>query len=631
MKWSFWLLTILPTILCSEEILFEWPVVGYRTISGTFGEFRPNHFHMGQDFSTGGKIGAPIIAVDDGKVIRVQRSWNTIGNAITIEHRNGFLTRYGHLHRFSKRIHKALLASKIADVYKKRQNFDISFLNPLEVERGEVIAISGDTGIGPPHLHFEVMKDGIYYNPKDFGLSYEEGEDVVLDSVIIQPSDTKSFVNGDYKPVTLKLREVSSGKFEPLEQAKLKIQGSVSVNLITHQKSANNHLGLQALAIYLNSTFLQGLRFDAISKVQSRKSVLVYDVYNTKMNGYFIYNLFTKDGNDLDIMSFKNSGSGNVSSLSLSQAIDNILFLKAKGLGGKESTVTIPIESDFGDYSHIVVPKIFYNVFHDRYSTIISADRNVELFFPVYSIFSKGYFKLEENKEISYSEPGMILESKVYSITPEYKEFNLGFDIYIRMPNGRNYNRASLYEITSSGKAKIIPNAGLSAWGNYFKARIRKTGNFAIITDNRPPEIALVDFPSSGVFEKDAVSIQVKVNDVGSGYFSNSIVVKVDGESGLADINPHTGIGEIFSPPNINEVGIHKATITALDRAGNLSNSLEFQFTVVDSTQKKQEEPEKIIVPVKHKKSKPQIPTLKKDSLKKEPVKKPQQKSKKNR
>jgi len=41
-------------------------------ISATFGDLRPNHFHMGLDFKTGGVTGVNIHAIADGYISRVK-------------------------------------------------------------------------------------------------------------------------------------------------------------------------------------------------------------------------------------------------------------------------------------------------------------------------------------------------------------------------------------------------------------------------------------------------------------------------------------------------------------------------------------------------------------------------------
>ena len=53
-----------------------WPLDPPYVFTSTFGEHRPDRFHAGLDFSTGGEIGRPCYAVGDGFVTRVKVSFN---------------------------------------------------------------------------------------------------------------------------------------------------------------------------------------------------------------------------------------------------------------------------------------------------------------------------------------------------------------------------------------------------------------------------------------------------------------------------------------------------------------------------------------------------------------------------
>jgi murein DD-endopeptidase MepM/ murein hydrolase activator NlpD len=107
---------------------------GYR-MSPFTGE---REFHKGLDIAT--RVGTPIIAPADGLVVLAEREGN-FGNLITINHGYHLMTRYGHLHKFRAR----------------KGDF---------VKRGQVIAEVGETGrCTGPHLHYEVLLNGVPVNP----------------------------------------------------------------------------------------------------------------------------------------------------------------------------------------------------------------------------------------------------------------------------------------------------------------------------------------------------------------------------------------------------------------------------------------------------------------------------------
>ncbi len=117
---------------------FIWPVAGAR-ITSYMGS-RWGRMHNGIDLI--GK--SNIMAADEGVVEFAGYKKGGLGNAIIIDHKNGFKTVYGHLKSIS---------------VKKGQI----------VEKGDVIGIMGSTGRSTgTHLHFEVHLNGKLKNPTSY-------------------------------------------------------------------------------------------------------------------------------------------------------------------------------------------------------------------------------------------------------------------------------------------------------------------------------------------------------------------------------------------------------------------------------------------------------------------------------
>lgn len=94
--------------------------------------------HQGVDYAI--PEGSRVFATADGKVKEVRRS-STHGQTIIIDHGNGYETSYSHLQR-------------------------ISVVRNQQVRRGDIIALSGDTGLSlAPHLHYEVRLNGMRVDP----------------------------------------------------------------------------------------------------------------------------------------------------------------------------------------------------------------------------------------------------------------------------------------------------------------------------------------------------------------------------------------------------------------------------------------------------------------------------------
>lgn len=97
--------------------------------------------HMGLDFPA--DPGTPVQAAAGGVVILTE-SHPQYGNLLEIDHGNGLVTRYAHNSRF---------VAKRGDI----------------VRRGQVVAEVGNTGRSTgPHLHFEVLVEGVPQDPARF-------------------------------------------------------------------------------------------------------------------------------------------------------------------------------------------------------------------------------------------------------------------------------------------------------------------------------------------------------------------------------------------------------------------------------------------------------------------------------
>ena len=96
--------------------------------------------HKGVDFRA--STGTPIPAAGAGRVIA--RSYNRgHGNFVKIRHNGSFETLYAHMSRFAKGVNVG-----------------------TNVRQGQTIGYVGSTGYSTgPHLHYEIIKDGVHVNP----------------------------------------------------------------------------------------------------------------------------------------------------------------------------------------------------------------------------------------------------------------------------------------------------------------------------------------------------------------------------------------------------------------------------------------------------------------------------------
>lgn len=99
--------------------------------------------HEGVDLRA--SVGTPARAINVGKVIMTALRFSLEGNMVIVDHGSGILSFYMHLSRIN--VHEGQI-----------------------VKAGEIIGLSGDTGLGVtgPHLHFVVKVNGIVVDPLEF-------------------------------------------------------------------------------------------------------------------------------------------------------------------------------------------------------------------------------------------------------------------------------------------------------------------------------------------------------------------------------------------------------------------------------------------------------------------------------
>jgi hypothetical protein len=131
----------------------RWPLKGEIDLSSGFGDFRRSRFHAGLDLRTGGVTGQPVVAPTDGWISRIKMSYTGYGKGLYFTGDDHSIYVFGHLSGFPS----ALDARVKHDQYaQKRYYVDLTFpTDSIRVKAGDLLAYSGQTGAGAPHLHFE--------------------------------------------------------------------------------------------------------------------------------------------------------------------------------------------------------------------------------------------------------------------------------------------------------------------------------------------------------------------------------------------------------------------------------------------------------------------------------------------
>ncbi|WP_234572029.1 M23 family metallopeptidase [Rhodohalobacter sp. 614A] len=153
-----------PLPFLEDSVTYAWPTDATHQISSTFGETRSAHLHAGLDIRTWGQEGYNVFATRDGIVYRIATGPHGYGNVVYLKHKDGSYSVYAHLNRFEPELQAFVDSIRMTD-YSSAID-EIVEADSITYKKGEVIAFSGSTGIGPPHLHFELRTpDHEPFNP----------------------------------------------------------------------------------------------------------------------------------------------------------------------------------------------------------------------------------------------------------------------------------------------------------------------------------------------------------------------------------------------------------------------------------------------------------------------------------
>ncbi len=299
-----------------EKIMF--PLNTNDGFAATFGEFRAGHIHSGIDMRTRRRTGFPVLAPSDGQIVNLYGDENGYGLMLTFKAANGLIYKFAHLSAFENDKFKLNgFVKKARAQANRRFNFDIDLSGEnIKVRTGEIIAFSGDTGAGPPHLHFEICGPDGYKNPtdkpaKDFEIfnpfnfigaeTSADDTPVNIASILLIPQDENSMIEG--KPMNAFF---SFKKDEPNGSAPdLNIKALGRFKLLVRAFDENkifeqNESKMGVYKIEFKELFSErpdgsfySMTFDSMDYKSSRMPEIVYDMYYSNISGgNFYYKLF---------------------------------------------------------------------------------------------------------------------------------------------------------------------------------------------------------------------------------------------------------------------------------------------------------------------------------------------------
>jgi hypothetical protein len=267
---------------------FHWPCEVRPGLSSSFGEVRPRRFHAGIDLKTNGRTGYRVFAIEDGAVYRLRTSPYGYGKAIYLRTRDGRVAVYAHLSGFVPGLTRLLRGEQAR---RGRYTVDLR-LGPdaVPVRRGDVLGWSGQSGVGAPHLHFE-LRDGeaTPVNPQLHGFRVPDRKAPSIGRLLILPLGRDGRVGGAWEPTAL-----APGSDSPL------VSGTFGLAVEVRDQTGTNRHVLAPFRVALEADGEQVFerRLERYRYEQDPEVLLEYHAPSAYRGDRYLV-LFRKDGNTL--------------------------------------------------------------------------------------------------------------------------------------------------------------------------------------------------------------------------------------------------------------------------------------------------------------------------------------------
>ncbi|MGR6087044.1 MAG: M23 family metallopeptidase [Arcticibacter sp.] len=240
------------------------------SISGSFGEFRGNHFHSGIDYKTEGKEGIPVFSAADGFVYRVLVSRTGYGKAIYIKHDGDMTTVYAHLRAFA-----GVLADSIHEKQYSQKNFELDYypsIKAFPIKKGELIGYSGNSGSSEgPHLHFETRqsKSEKPFDPSTIGFVYPDTIAPKLEKLFVYELGDTNLLFPLPEPRSLVIKNNDT----------IEVGSSIALGLAVIDRAGKevNRLGIKEVSVYSNGQLFFHFGLEPFTFAQTKHITAVID------------------------------------------------------------------------------------------------------------------------------------------------------------------------------------------------------------------------------------------------------------------------------------------------------------------------------------------------------------------
>lgn len=572
---------------------YLWPSASGNYLSSTFGETRSAHFHAGLDIKTWGREGYKVFASRAGILFRLLVTERGYGNAIYLKHADGTFTVYAHLQRFNDKFQAIADSMRLQDF-----SFEMdAFLDTLaiQVEQGDVIGYTGSSGIGPPHLHFEI-RDSLEtpVNALRTNLSIKDNLSPVFSSLIVEPLTKNSRING--QPTSHFIRAGKDKAVYDFGEIRLKGKAGMAVNVHDRANDVYNAYAVYSLALVQDSDTLFYQELNRFDYNESNEMFLDRIApFGSTRRGH--QRLYRKDGseNPFYLITTKRA------EITLSDSSETYTVIASDYFGNTSKATVTFVPDTLSNSSSVYLnanpdewywaenwvspdlkntldltqlkrgfswkefQQIIYTdtskqlqlarIFPGKAQKVVMPDRQLSLRFGEHAFFDT------LTVAVSYSADNETIKISVQpEMLPAKSNFGLEFFLGDYFEADNNYR---LFRIDASdGETDYVESELI---GRTIHARPSALGEFTVLADNEAPEIS--DFT---IYKTDYGKwlASVRVTDELTGIESSSAKFIINGQRGIAEYDYEEDL-LIYYLPGFRPQLVNTVIVEIKDKAGN--------------------------------------------------------------
>lgn len=512
------------------------------SLSGTFGEPRSTHFHLGIDIKTQGKEGWEVKSIAPGHVSRVRVSLGGYGKTIYIDHPDQTSSVYAHLKKFAPKIEAYIKSIQYEKESYTLQQFPKK--GEFTIAAGEVIGYSGNTGSSSgPHLHFEIRDTESQkpLNPLLFDLPIKDSQRPQIQKLFLfYPQNNNTLTHSEW----VSLNKVNDSTYHtPIITSSGKM--GLGLQMFDRQDLSYSRNGIYKARVDINGKTIVQFEFDQLDYSDSKKLFINLDYSAFKQKKNKIQKLFFQNHKPLTFMkSMNDEGLFNIE-LGKSYQVKVVI----EDFSGNSSYIEMYIE---GTIKKIPNKKLEGKLIEPRLDYILTMNGK-EIYFPKKTFFENAIINIKEAKNM-------------LSISPNLFPFNNPYQIKFRANEEDTLKlRQTFIAKKTEKKLSFLPT---TLDEGYWITKVKDMGDFTLARDSISPKISPSNFRTNQWLSKFKF-IRLKITDDFSGI--KSYRGMINGQWVLFEYEPKRNLLTYDFSDKVFETAKHELELEVEDNVGNKS------------------------------------------------------------